>query len=251
MLKRLIISDFKRIYQLIIQFIIILAALLSILITVLFTSDKLLYKSKSAPVQVGILMQADSEYSKSAYSFVQNMDSYKSMCSFVEVSSRNEGMELIKSSDINALVIVPDNILTSIINGTNTPIEVVYSGDGSIQTFVLNELFSSTSSFLGTSQAAIYTVLSLCRELNIPDETYEQNSNDINALFLTHVLSRAGLFDRQELNVTGSYTVIEHYSAALILILLSICSIMFMSFLKAYNQSVFNLLKANGLNRFH
>ncbi len=251
MLTKLIISDFKRIRQLIIPFILIFAVLLSIMIILVMNSDKLVYKSKSEVINIGIIMQADSAYSKSAYDLISNMDSYKSTCEFINIHSKDEGIEALDNGLINALIIVPDNIISSIIDGTNTPVEVIYPEDGSLQTFILNELFVSTSSLLGTSQAAIYSVLSLCRELDISENDYQQASAEINRLFLNHVLSRTDLFETEELHVTGNYTVIEHYTAALIFLLLSLSSIMFMSFFRSHNQAVINLLKANGINRFH
>lgn len=250
MFAKLIISDFKRIRQLMIPFAILFAALLSIMITLVRNADKLVYQNKSETVNIGILMQADSEYSNSAYNMISNMDSYKSICNFIDIESRDEGMELLDNGSVNALIIVPDNILSSIMDGTNTPVEVIYPEDGSLQTFILNELFVSTSSLLGTSQAAIYSVLSLCRELDISGDDFQQASTAINNLFLNHVLSRTDLFKSETLNVTGSYTVIEHYTAALIFLLLSLCSIMFMSFFRSHNQAVVNLLKANGINKF-
>lgn len=251
MLTKLIISDFKRIRQLIIPFALLFAALLSAMIILVMNADKLVYKSKSEVIRIGIIMKADSAYSRSAYDFISNMDSYKSTCDFIDIDSKDEGMEALNNGSINALIIVPDNIISSIMDGTNTPVEVIYPEDGSLQTFILNELFVSTSSMLGTSQAAIYSVLSLCRELDISENDFRQASTEINNLFLNHVLSRTDFFETKELNVTGSYTVIEHYTAALIFLLLSLCSIMFMSFFKSHNQAVINLLKANGINRFH
>ncbi len=248
MFIRLVISDFKRIRHLIIPFIIILAALLSVMTAILLTSDKLVRKDTPSPVNVGIAMKADSDYAMTAYRFIKDMESYKSICNFVEVPSKDAGIKLLEQKEIDTFIYVPDNILSDIMNGTNTPVEIIYPENGSLQTLVLNELFTSTASFLGTSQAAIYTVLSLSRELEIPDETYAQISEDINALFFNHVLSRYNLFETKELAATGKYSIPEYYAAAILLILLFLCSILFLPFLKSYNRAVKNQLKANGIN---
>lgn len=149
---------------------------------------------RSEPLSIGIVMSADSKFAQMAYNTISDMDSYRSSCVFTEFSDKDTALSRLSDGDLFAVIYVPDNIISDIMDGTNTPVEVYYSDNRSIDTFVLNDLFRSTSSMLGISQAAIYSVQAIGRNMELPEDIQDTLSNDVNAMFMTKVLDRTANF---------------------------------------------------------
>ena len=113
-------------------------------------ADDLIYsKDDSQPMNIGIVMSADSQFARIAYESISSMDSFNDSCSFTEIDSKDNALDMLESGSLFAVIYVPDNIISDIMDGTNTPVEVYYSDNRSLNTFVLNDLFRSTSSMLG------------------------------------------------------------------------------------------------------
>ena len=137
-----------------------------------------------------------------AYNTISDMDSYRSSCVFTEFSDKDTALSRLSDGDLFAVIYVPDNIISDIMDGTNTPVEVYYSDNRSIDTFVLNDLFRSTSSMLGISQAAIYSVQAIGRNMELPEDIQDTLRNDhhiIEAAFkaFAKALDEATTYDRR------------------------------------------------------
>jgi len=102
---------------------------------IILLSNQLLYTDNSIEtVKVGLVADASSNYAKMAYSMVADMDSYRTTCEFVEVASESTGEQMLQSGEIKALIVIPDNIINSIMYGEDNPITVMYNEDGTLET---------------------------------------------------------------------------------------------------------------------
>ncbi len=251
MFHRLLITDFKRIKKLIPSLLFTTLLFAAIIILCVIFANKILYKNNTMSiVKVGLVADTESGYMQKAYSLVSEMDSYRQTCEFVEVTSRDEGLSLLENGEINALIIIPDNLLNSIMYGGDNPIEVVYNPDGSLETYTINEVFISTSSMLATTQAATTTIYSLAKNMGLSDEALKSISDETDQMYFNYILSRTEIFEKEELNVTGSYTGEQFFLSTGLLIMLFFCGIVFMFFVKGNNNAYILKLKSSGINRF-
>ena len=186
---------------------------------------------RSEPLSIGIVMSADSKFAQMAYNTISDMDSYRSSCVFTEFSDKDTALSRLSDGDLFAVIYVPDNIISDIMDGTNTPVEVYYSDNRSIDTFVLNDLFRSTSSMLGISQAAIYSVQAIGRNMELPEDIQDTLSNDVNAMFMTKVLDRTANFTVDKINATRTANTTDFYISAAVLLMMMLCSVVFFPFL--------------------
>ena len=231
MIFRLIRTDFKRITHYGTFLLAAALGLMLVLISLALKADDIIYSADNQePLDIGIVMSADSQIAKMAYSSIEEMDSYKSSCTFTEISGKDTALAMLENKELFAVIYVPDNIISDIMDGTNTPVEVYYSDMHSINTFVLNDLFRSTSSMLGISQAAIYSVQAIGRELPISDDERDKLSDEINILFLTKVLDRASTFVTTEVNAVRATNTTTFYISAAIILVMMICSSVFIPF---------------------
>lgn len=248
MFKRLILTDLKRIKTLFVPMLIASFFLAAIISGLSVLSGKLLYsKDKQEPVDIGIVMSADSSMSNMAYNMVSDMKSYSSYTNIIKYQDKASGIKAVESGELKALILVPDNVLSSIMNGENEPIEVYYNQDGTLTTYLLKDIFVSTSSMLGTSQAVIYAYQRMARSMEWPDEVYSAMLQEINELTINYVLNRTDIFAEIHADATGVYTPTEHYLASGILILLSLLGIIYISFIKNNNQAYLIKLKSHGI----
>lgn len=231
MFFRLIRTDLKRITHYGIYMIAAAFVLLSVLLCIATRADDILYtESNREPLSIGIVMSADSKTARMAYNTIEDMDSYRSSCIFTEIDDKDTALSMLKDQKLFAVIYVPDNIISDIMDGTNTPVEVYYSDLNSIDTFVLNDLFRSTSSMLGISQAAIYSVQAIGRDMALPEDTQNMLSNDINAMFLSRVLNRASTFAVNELNAVRSANTTTFYTCAAIIFMMMLNGAVFIPF---------------------
>ena len=82
---------------------------------------------RSEPLSIGIVMSADSKIAQMAYNTISDMDSYHSSCVFTEFSDKDTALSRLSDGDLFAVIYVPDNIISDIMDGTNTPVEVYLS----------------------------------------------------------------------------------------------------------------------------
>ena len=191
MFYRLIRTDLKRIAHYGIYMVVAAFVMMTVFLCLALNANSFIYSDdRSEPLSIGIVMSADSKTAQMAYNTISDMDSYRSSCVFTEFSDKDTALSRLSDGDLFAVIYVPDNIISDIMDGTNTPVEVYYSDNRSIDTFVLNDLFRSTSSMLGISQAAIYSVQAIGRNMELPEDIQDTLSNDVNAMFMTKVLDR-------------------------------------------------------------
>ena len=158
-------------------------------------SNQLLYTDNSIEtVKVGLVADASSNYAKMAYSMVADMDSYRTTCEFVEAASESTGEQMLQSGEIKALIVIPDNIINSIMYGEDNPITVMYNEDGTLETHTLNEVFKSTSSMLATAQAATTIIYRTAYNLNLPADVLSAISSETDSMYLDYVFEPNGYF---------------------------------------------------------
>ena len=85
MFFRLIKTDFKRITGYGIYMIIAAFVIMSVLLGLAIKADDILYSDDDqAPLNIGIVMSADSKMARMAYSTIEDMDSYRTSCVFTK-----------------------------------------------------------------------------------------------------------------------------------------------------------------------
>ena len=251
MFIRLLITDIKRIFTYIPSILISIVIIGGVLFAAAFCSDRLFYDEQEAqPINVGIVMYISSDYGAAAYNMVAGMDSYSSYCSIIEIPDEETGLSMIADGELTAMIVVPDNIISDINNGTNTPIKVVYEPDGTFESYILNEIFVSTSSMLAVSEAAIYTGTKLARNMELSEETVKSINHDLNMLMTEYVLARTDIFETEQIYVTGTYSVTEHYMVTAVILITLLSGVAFMGFMKGNNTALRNKLHIYGINDF-
>ncbi|MDE7479049.1 MAG: ABC transporter permease, partial [Lachnospiraceae bacterium] len=179
-----------------------------------------------------------------AVSYVQNMESVKSICR-LEAVTEQEGKQLLENGELSALIVLPKDVINEILSGSNTP-AVLYlpdnsnkiisdSGLSAVGSMLFEELASAGMGMLVTAQAEIYASSAILQELAIEvgtDGFLQSIYDDINEFNLRTVANREKLFRTKTLSLTENDTYAVYYGSALMTIYVMLAGLFFGEFCK-------------------
>lgn len=178
-----------------------------------------------------------------AVSYVQNMESVKSICR-LEAVTEHEGKQLLESGELSAWIVLPEDIIHEILSGSNAPAIVYLPGTGNaisgggmyaVGSMLFEELASAGMGMLGTAQAEIYASAAILQELAkdyMTDDFLQFMYDDINRLNLEIVAGREKLFRTRTLSLTENNTYAVYYGSALFAIYVLLAGLFFGNFCK-------------------
>lgn len=218
--------------------------LILIIGTIAFCGIKLLYPDSAFDtMQIDIVLSENSPASVSAIDLVRNMQSTKDMFVFQITDSASAYDDLANEKAV-AIMIVPANMINQILDGTNSPVQIIFAKSSSLSTLLLQELTGAGAKILSSAQSGIYTITDLYVAEGLQE--YLQKSYDsINRTNLRYALSRDRIFQIKSTSATGTVSVVTYYSASAVLLLLflfgTVCSTFLASESKAFQQKINSL----------
>ena len=169
----------------------------------------ILIKNQENGIQIGYV--AEDNLTRMAASYFEELSSVSDWCHFISLSER-EGLEKLDKGELQALFVMPEGMVESILDGENKAPKLYLSQEVSAFRILFEELGNAGVSMLQTAQAQIYAA-------------YRLGASDlcdrINADNLSLVTGREQLFYAQTLSVTNRQGLKNYYlSAALTLFFL-------------------------------
>ncbi|MBE5922472.1 MAG: ABC transporter permease [Lachnospiraceae bacterium] len=193
------------------------------LIGVLFVyASQSLYAGESVSlVKIGVAMDEDDKIGNMALDMVQTLDSVKTYCELKQYHSLDEGLAVLESGEIGALLYLPDGYYDKIISGKDTPM-TIYIGETGGSTIELFRILTDAGSLvLESAQVAFRVSNEYCD--SVPGVTNEQRDNieiEIDKMNLLKFFARSRLFDDSMVSATGSRTIADYYINACFVLLL-------------------------------
>ncbi len=216
--------------------------LLTILVCgIVVFANNTVYKDASHTItDVAIYVPGDSEYNDIGISFIKNMDSFSSICSLKRVNSIDKGYSLLDNGKVLAFIIIPDSFVNDIQSGKDTPAQIIFSNNASIEEHLLKELLTSGSSLLLNVQAGIYTVYDVYVAKEYSSEDIKSSNKDMNNIYIKYALTREHSFNRIRVSATNNINILEYYISSGLVVILLLSGIALSSFLATKNQSLLN-----------
>ncbi len=202
-------------------------------------ASKYMYGTQSiGKIRVGVVSMEDEKLSGMLTDFAATMDSMRESCSF-EIMDEDTAYRRLKEGSIYAAVIIPEGMVDGIMNGQNIPATVLFgTAAGRIETEVFREFADAGGRLLGTAQAGIYAADELCIDTG-NKEWIRETEDYLNKTYLQYALGRDTVFHLNEVQATGDYSLVQYYSAALLLSFLSFAGLMLLR-LSRNRQTVFS-----------
>ena len=191
------------------------------------------------------------KYIKMAFNYVSEIDTIKNVCTF-EYTDRQQAIDGLRNNYYVMAIIVPENLISDIMTGENTPIEVVCPSEGVNNTsMIFREMVRAGGSDLATAEAGIYTfddlfngVLKNYRGLQ---GTHEDKLNDI---YLSYALNRSIYFKTRDISVKEGLSTVQFYVCTAIVMLLLLSGITCAGNMKGENRALAKNFKGAGISAF-
>lgn len=211
-----------------------------IVILAIFASKNIYKSEKLVKADVALVTNdlSDKNYSR-AMNFVENMESTSSTVRFVRMDM-DEALDKLDNGEIVGIMHLPDNVVHNILDGEESPIEIIFPKDVSISTVFLSELSKSAISFLATAQAGTFTLGDIYSDIDMYDSVYSAYDT-VDLINLSYVLAREDLFTKKTVGVSGNTNIIAFYIASGILIFMLFLGCAFSNTLK-YDEAPFMML---------
>lgn len=241
LLGRLIFADLKRLKNYIVS--IIVATLIIATICGIAGSliSKNIYKSGTKEIiGIGYYLPDDGKEAMNnmGISMLEDMESMKSTATLIQTSTIEEGYELLEQKKILYFIIVPEKFISSIMNGTNTPLEIIVWDNSSITSYIANEMFMSYAKYLGLAQSSVYSVIDVAYSNNLTDDERKSLRTTVNLTFLDRSLNKDTFFQVVDVSKQGQASLLQHYLASAVMLTLIFMSFVLMPHLQGYNQAL-------------
>lgn len=253
-LGRLIITDLKRLKNYIASILIATLIIATICGVAGSVIAKHIYKTGTKDIiGIGYYLPEDGkeDMNNMGINMLKDMESMKTTANLIQVNSPEEGYELLEKEDILYLILVPEKFISSIMNGTNTPLEIIVWDNSSISSYIANEMFMSYAKYLGLAQSSVYSTIDAAYNHNLTKEERNTIRTTVNLTFLDRSLNKDSFFEVIDSTGEGNASLLQHYLAAAIMLSLFFMSFVLMPHLQGYNNAIITKLDTLGLNRFH
>lgn len=216
----------------------------TLVILIGFCGTKLLSNSKSsAKMDIAVVLPPDGDsYTSLAFSFLSEIETVKNICTFKEMS-KDLAYEGLRNGSIYAVILVPENFVNHIIDGTNTPANIIFPRSGiSTKSMFFRTLVNSGVTDIGAAQAGIYAVDDVCNYYKIKDGIVK-SERFLNEAYFSYALDRSVYFKTDTISATGNLTIAEFYICSGIVLLLLLSGISCSDLLKPENSALSISLK--------
>lgn len=211
-----------------------------------FSANKLLYNDKAIDtINIAIVAPEENALSQRLFSMLLNTDSIKEICDF-EIMDKESAFEKLEKKEVYAMILIPEQFVENILNGTNTPAHIILPKDSGIEPIIFKLFADSAAAILSSAQSGIYAVTDLLISYDMA-ETIPDMENELNYKYLTHTLNRNIFFISSKVSATGDLSTLQYYLSSGLVLLGLLCGISCFKILKKENSSLNISLKIRGI----
>lgn len=172
--------------------------------------SKLRGQEMQTQVKVALVAPKDA-LTDMAISFVTDMDSVKEWCNF-ERYSLEDGLLALQSKEVVAVIELPDQVINSILDGTNMPAKLYLLQEESLGSDLLEIMAQAGISLLQVAQSEIYVTTDFFFEYSFED-SLSNLYGEINLYNLNLAINREELFKSVMLSETEGISLGVYYGA--------------------------------------
>lgn len=190
------------------------AIMLMILIgAIAFCGAKTMEKEPLAVrADIGVVVREENMMTTMALGYVENLESATQICHFVQMTEE-EGFRSLEKGDIAALIVLPEQLVEGIMNGTNPSVEVYFPKNAGLEAMLLRELTESGAGLLRVAQAQIYGAYDVAVEYGLTEQLSVMQG-EIDSYNLAFALDRLSIYQEETVSATGKMSMIQFYAAS-------------------------------------
>lgn len=163
----------------------------------------------------------ESSYIKEAFGYLERIDTVKNVCTFEEADSEETAVDKLKNGQAAAVIVIPEKFVSGILNGTNTPVRIIFAENGiTTGSSLFREMLKAAAADLSTAQAGVYAMSDVFEMGNLTGVDEQKVNMYLNAKYLTYVIDRNACYETVEVYENGSLNIVQFYSVTAIVLLM-------------------------------
>ena len=206
-------------------------------------------KTDNEKMGVGIVGDMDDKYIAPGIEMVKNLDVSEDYLDIITFDNEDEAVSALESGKIVGYMFIPENFLSSIRHGENTPAKYVSKNSPvDLGPIVVNDVLGTISNLVVESQSGIFAMENFYKENKIKGRGKALNA--INLRYLGYVFSRDDFTRVIEIGETDGTTLGGYYICSLYVLIVLLVGVMCAGCLIKGNMSLPRLLSINGCRGF-
>jgi len=191
-------------------------------------------------VSVAVAAAADEPFVDWMITTVSNMKNTAYICSFERMEEALAEQKL-KSGEIDAVFLIPEQYIASIIKGENKPVTIRFGkSQATVADFLFRQLCSAASSFILGSEAGIYSLQEYYAHHNLPGEP--EDELELNLRYIREIIDLDKAVRKEETAGNGSYPLTSQYAISGFLLFLLFQGLSYSKLLAPESRSLQNQL---------
>lgn len=166
----------------------------------------------SSPINLAVVMYDESVMAQTISGYITSNEEISSgmLFDFVDETTAMRGLE---TGTYIAAVIIPTDAVDSIMDGTNTPIQIVFPENSGLEAVIIKEIADAAATLLSSAQAGIYSVYDIYEEYGA-SQNIDKAVFSMNLKYISFVVGGSRLFEVTETSSTGSLSSLNYYICA-------------------------------------
>ena len=197
-------------------------------------------------VRIGVVGDASVNYLGFGIEAIQTMDITRFSISLEEMTEE-QAQKLMRSGDISAYVVIPENFIDDIVHGTVPPLRYVTT-DGAIgiTTLFKEEMLKTISRVLVESQNGLYGMQNAAEAYG--NHISSALTDKLNTNYFSLILNRSSVYDQQTLGISDSLSFSGYLLCGICILWLALGGAPYCGVFVSGDISLAKILCASGLS---
>ncbi len=184
--------------------------------------------AEALKVPVALVIESDTDTMQLALNIISRMESVEEHFVFQPMNEQDARVAL-KNGKVCAVMLLPENVLEGIMDGTNYHIPVLLSDSDVLSAVLLQELAISGAKTLSAAQAGTYTMTELYRNAGLSSALNDAYM-ELDIRNLQYALVRDDLFHINQASPTGNVSLKNYYLSSGVLFYLLLSGVCYAGF---------------------
>ena len=128
----------------------------------------------------------------------------------IHFTTKEEAITMLQEGRILAAVHIPKDTANNIINGTNTPMNIIFPEDSGFEAILIKELSECVTTMLSSAQAGIYSIYDFYGDMNA-DDKIDSALLRMNIKYIQIAATGNNMFEKTVVTATGSVPLMTYY----------------------------------------
>ncbi|MBQ9609324.1 MAG: ABC transporter permease [Lachnospiraceae bacterium] len=177
----------------------------------------------------------------------KDMESIKESAVLISVESEEQGKALLADNEVTALLVIPGSFSANF-GSKESSIRVYFNEDGSLETYLVNDIVKIISRLYSTTSAAISTFHTVLLEEGVSEEEIKVTYNSIYTKLFTDVFSRTTGYEIEKIDSTGTHNLEKTLISSMMILIFFLMSFQLTPYYKGHNSAYKMMQKMRGVS---